>query len=62
VIKNNTKQRLGKKNIRTITGNAIYDEENLNVLAEYENAFNGIAIDINDKEAKKFWVTYDIFY
>ena len=48
------KRKLKKSNINLVTGNVIAaDSESLNVLAEYKNTFNGIALDITAQEAEK---------
>ena len=53
--RNNFKQdalkKLGKSQI--ITGSAVAEENELVVLDEYENVFNGIALDISFEEAEK---------
>jgi subtilisin family serine protease len=52
IIKNNIRDKLKKKNIVSITGNAVADADDLNVLAEWDGVLNGIALDISDEEAE----------
>src|SRR3989338_7732360 len=51
------KKRLGKTAINNlITGNAIAVDGRLNVLNEYQNVFNVLLLDINEREAEKLKV------
>jgi len=50
--KTTIKEELGKKKITHITGNAIENPEDLNVIAEYKNVLNGFVINITEEEAE----------
>ncbi len=50
-FKKNALDELGKTSV--ITGNAVASEKDLVVLGEYENVFNGLALDISPEEAEE---------
>jgi len=50
-IKEDIKNTLGKRQVSKITGNAILNEEDLNILDEFKNTFNGITVNITPEEA-----------
>lgn len=53
-IKDSIINKLNKKNIITITGNAILNPDDLNVVGEFENTYNGIAVsNLNPDDVEK---------